>query len=222
MDTTTFIDSAVVEFSENQVFARIDGTVDTLLEDSLGISGYPTVILVDPDGNEIDRLLGYYPADSFLLEINNYMAGINTLADYRQRLREDSGNPQLHYAMAEKFIARSNWNRARMHYHSVLNLDTKNTTGLADDAAYYMAYISRKEKNYEKAIREFRIMIDSYPESELREDAEVYIPWLHSKAGDTAQAIAQYQAFVENFPESDEIEWVNEQIAKLKNPEEKK
>lgn len=219
MDTTTFIDPAVVWFSKDYVFAKVNGHVDSLLERNVGISGHPTYILYAPDGQEVDRLLGYFPADSFLIELKNYLAGKNTLADYQTRLAAAPKDPQLHYALAEKYTARSKFDDARTHYNQIMTLDADNTTGLADDASYYLAYLCRKEKDWQRAIDSFRAMIKGYPESELREDAEVYIPWLYSQAGDSTNALTYYWEFLKNYPESEEAEWVQEQIQKIEHPE---
>jgi tetratricopeptide (TPR) repeat protein len=218
MDTTTFIDPAVVGFAKNFVFAKVNGHVDSLLERNVGISGHPTVILFAPDGQEVDRLLGYFPADTFMLELNNYLAGKNTLADYLSRVAAAPNDPQLHYTLADKWTARSKYAEARTHYNKVLELDPENKLGLNDDASYYLAFLCRKEKNFLKAIDGFRAMIKAYPASELREDAETYIPWLYAQAGDSAQALKYYKEFLVNFPASKETEWVTEQIQKIEHP----
>ena len=219
MDTATFADPAVVGFSKDFVFAKIDGSVDTLLERKLGISGHPTNILFRPDGREIDRLWGHFPADSFLIEIKNYLAGVNTLDDYLKRVKAKPDDLNLHYTLGEKYSARRKFVEARLHYTRVLELDANNQAGLADDASYYLAYLSRKEKDWYTAIDGFRAMIKDYPDSELREDAEVYVPWLYAQAGDSTQAVKHYRQFLQKFPESEENEWVKEQINKIEHPE---
>jgi tetratricopeptide (TPR) repeat protein len=217
MDTATFAKPAVVGYSKDFVFAKVDGSVDTLLERTLGIGGHPTVILFKPDGNEVDRLLGFYAADSFMTEINNYLAGINTLDDYLRRVKAAPDDPTLHYALGEKYYARRMWEKSRAHYGKVVELDPKNKGGLADDAAFYVALVFRREKNWDSSIDGFRSLIKSYPESELREDAEVYIPYIYANAGDSTQAVKYYREFLTKYPESKEVDWVKEQITKIEN-----
>lgn len=219
MDSATFADPTVVGFSRDFVFAKIDGSVDTLLERKLRISGHPTNILFKPDGSEIDRLWGYFPADSFMIEIKNYLAGINTLDDYLKRVAAKPDDLKLHYTLGEKYSARRKFGEARKHYRRVKELDAKNEAGMADDASYYLAYLSRKEKDWYGAIDGFRAMIKDYPDSELREDAEIYVPWLYAQAGDSTKAVKHYREFLQKFPESEEGDWVKEQIHKIENPE---
>ena len=175
MDSATFADPAVVGFSRDFVFTKIDGSVDTLLARKMAISGYPTNILFRPDGREIDRLWGYFPADSFLIEIKNYLAGINTLEDYLKRVAAQPDDLDLHITLGEKYSARRAFGDARTHYERVRELDTNNEAGLADDASYYLAYLLRKEEDWYAAIDGFRAMIKNYPDSELRELADILL-----------------------------------------------
>ena len=222
MDTSTFASPAVVGFAKDFVFTRVDGSVDTALERQLGIGGHPTIILFKPDGKEVDRLFGYYAADSFMLEIKNYLAGINTLNDYLKRAAAAPNDPRLQYALGDKYTARARFDLARVHFGRVMELDPRNETKLADDAAYYLGFGSRKEKKWQAAIEDFRAMIKAYPESELREDAEEYIPYLYTQAGDSTQAVRYYLEFLKNFPASKETTWVREQVQKIEHPPAKK
>jgi len=219
MDSATFTAPAVVGFAKDFVFVRFNGKEDTTLKKQLKVSGYPTTILFKPDGKEIDRLVGYFPPDSFIVEINNYLAGINTLDDYLRRLHGAPDDPSLNYTVGEKYSGRSDYEQARTYYARVIELDQDNQKDLADDATYQLAYLARKANDWYKAIAGFRTVIDDYPDSELLEDAEVYIPWLYAQAGDSTRAVKYYRKFLKRFPESEEVEWVKEQIEKIEHPE---
>ena len=41
---------------------------------------YPTVLVLTEDGEEIDRVVGYYRAPEFMTQVEDYLAGRNTLA----------------------------------------------------------------------------------------------------------------------------------------------
>src|ERR1019366_873327 len=68
MDKTTFSDLAVVEWSKKTVIpARVDAEKGEGRRISARylVSSFPTVLFLDANGNEIDRLVGGYPADGF-------------------------------------------------------------------------------------------------------------------------------------------------------------
>ncbi len=53
------------------------------------ISGFPSVVFVDKDGTEIDRIIGYLPPEEFLKELQRIQRGENTIADYIKRTTEN-------------------------------------------------------------------------------------------------------------------------------------
>jgi thioredoxin-related protein len=68
--------------------AETDG-VDLAVE--FGIDSYPTMVFLDPEGHEMDRILGYLPPDKFLSRVERIRTGDTFLACLRQ-LEEDPGD----------------------------------------------------------------------------------------------------------------------------------
>jgi len=56
-----------------------------------GVDSYPTLIFLDPAGNEMDRIIGYLPPEPFLERIERIRTGDTFLACLRQ-LEEDPGD----------------------------------------------------------------------------------------------------------------------------------
>lgn len=61
------------------------------LADRFEVDSYPTLIFLDSNGNEMDRILGYLPPDGFLRRVQRIRKGDTFLACLRQ-LEEDPGN----------------------------------------------------------------------------------------------------------------------------------
>lgn len=61
------------------------------LADRFEVDSYPTMVFLDPDGNEMDRILGYLPPDKFLSRIERIRTGDTFLACLRQ-LEKDPGD----------------------------------------------------------------------------------------------------------------------------------
>ena len=59
LEDSTFTDSSVVDFSREFIWAKVDARADTQAARSFQVFGYPTVILLDPSGQEMDRIVGY-------------------------------------------------------------------------------------------------------------------------------------------------------------------
>lgn len=215
MEDSTFRDPQVVAMQERYLFARINAELDTATATRFRIGGYPTVILLEKSGNEVDRILGYVPTEEFVTTMDNYLQGVGTLWALEQENREDRNNPEIIYAIARKHMSRGNFGDARSNFDRVLSLDSKNESGVADSAQFALALLHRKERSWYKAAEEFRKVVEDYPESKLREDAQIYIGWLYGKAGDAKEALKSYRAFLKEFSKSSEKDWVEGQIESL-------
>lgn len=221
---STFTDTALIRFSADFVFLKTNAEKDTALAEKYQVNGYPTVILTDPAGTEIDRIVGYAPASDFIKDIKGYLRGEGTLADLENKLKKDTTDIELWFGVGEKYQERRRFDEALSYFNQVISLDPKDQTKKASESLLNMGLIYMKQKDYAKAIQGFEKIVKEYPQSELRLDAEEYIPYTHEKMGDTTGAILLYKKFLENHPdlELSEKEWVQKRINKLEGKEEKK
>jgi hypothetical protein len=70
-----------------------------------GVSAYPTLVIVDADGGEIDRIVGYRPPATFIPEIQRILRGEGTLPALRKKAEASPDDLACVVAYAEKLIA---------------------------------------------------------------------------------------------------------------------
>lgn len=75
------------------------------------VGGYPTLLFLDPDGEELDRLVGFLPADRFLHEVRRVRAG-DTFAARLARLQAEPGDPELLKQVVEGLLERADYRAA--------------------------------------------------------------------------------------------------------------
>ncbi len=74
LDKTTWKDADVIAWLEQETVAlKIDAEKEAQLARRFRLEGYPTMLFVDPDGSEIDRILGYRDAAAFLGEAQDML-----------------------------------------------------------------------------------------------------------------------------------------------------
>ncbi len=73
---------------------------------TFGVDSYPTLIFLDPDGNEMDRILGYLPPDRFLRRVQRIRTGDTFLACLKN-LKEDPGNAEAIQRSVDGLLERS-------------------------------------------------------------------------------------------------------------------
>jgi thiol-disulfide isomerase/thioredoxin len=97
LDQTTWKDQGVRDWlAKEAICLKIDAEKETALADKYWITAYPTILLLRPDGSEVDRLVGYRNAKTFLAEARDALAGNDSLSRARKKL-EGAGkdNPML-------------------------------------------------------------------------------------------------------------------------------
>lgn len=216
MEDSTFTDPNVIALSKNMIFVRVEAKKDTLIREKYRIAGFPTVILINSSGDEIDRIYGYAPAEEFVSTIHDYLQGKNTLDDLTKRFEADPHDADLAFKLAEKFEGRQMYDEAGTYYQKVLELDPEDEKGHSDDALMSLAWLEIRKEDYAKAIDTFKYFLQKFPQSEMAQDAEVYIPYTYARAGDTTEALELYQEFLSAHPDSPDTDWVRNNISKLR------
>jgi len=76
MDRDTYGDSRVIEKSKDFVSIKVDGDDRQDLINSYIITGYPTIVFLNSQGTEINRVPGYVPPGPFLDEMDKALKEI--------------------------------------------------------------------------------------------------------------------------------------------------
>jgi len=121
-----------------------------------GVPGYPTVILLDHQGTEIERIVGFNGnKDDYLLTIKNYLTGKNTLQDYLSKLKNEPENVELNYVLAKKYLYREEKRKAREYYEKIAKLDPSDQFGYKNEAMYQIALYDLHENKDVGSIKKF-------------------------------------------------------------------
>ena len=87
------------------------------------ISGFPSIVFVDKDSTEIDRIIGYLTPEEFLNELHRILSGENTIADYIKRTTENPEDFDLWKILAGKYEDRGDLSSAMEVWESVADAD---------------------------------------------------------------------------------------------------
>lgn len=82
LDSVTWKDPGVAAWLErNTVPLKIDAESDRELAWAFMVEAYPTIVLVDPQGEEIGRMLGFLPPEAFLEAVSSVIEDVGDSAD---------------------------------------------------------------------------------------------------------------------------------------------
>jgi tetratricopeptide (TPR) repeat protein len=201
LDNKVYSNPKVAEFANtNQINYKIDAEKDEGVEfaKKYKIKGYPTVLFLDGDGNEIDRVYGYYPAKDFYEMMVDYNKGVNTFSSLTAELENDPNDILANLKIADKYIALGQTDDARKHLDKIIEVDPQNLSGKEDDAKYKLASISDKET----IIPNLEAFIKENPQSDMLKDAYIALAesYYYVKE-DVPDAEITYKLLLSNYPD---------------------
>ena len=215
LDDTTYTDARFIEYSRKFTMARVNAEVDTVNAAKYHVKSYPTVLVLKSDGTEIDRVVGYSRAPGFMEEINNYLAGKNTIASMEADAAAHPKDAAVLYKLADKYFGHGLYDQARGKYLEVAAVDPKNESGQVDDALYYVARMYRKDKEYETTRKYAKMVIDQYPTSDMYRPALLEFAGAWRRQGEYAKALPLYQDYAKRFPDDEDAPFAREQADTL-------
>jgi tetratricopeptide (TPR) repeat protein len=217
LDDSTLSNKIIIDMSEKMVFIKIDADKDSTIARQYGVAFYPTIVVVKPGGNEIDRLTGYYPPAEFYNEIQLYLQGRETLDDYLGRLQDEPNEPDYLIAVAEKYRNRSEWDKALEYYKQILTLNLPDSEEFVQEALFEIAVLNGEKGDFPVSLANFQDLLGRKLDSLKRQDVARRMPFYMAKSGDAKQALILYQQYLDRYPNGDYANWVRDRMDDLRN-----
>jgi len=202
LDTVTYHQQEVVDLSNEIVFVKVNAEKEIALARKYGVTGYPTIVLTNPDGSEIDCIPGYVEGPEFVSTIRDYMADKNTLADYL-RQADTSKSTSLYYRLAGKYAVRGKYAEAETYYRRIFESDRNNEKGYSDSALYSLADMKVNAGKYVQGQYYFRRLRSIYSQSALAPDALMSIAWAKMRMRKFDEAVFTFKKFLKEYPASE-------------------
>lgn len=194
---------------------KLNAEVDTATAARYRVKSYPTILVLKPDGTEIDRVVGYYRAPEFMALVEDYLAGRNTLASMIVAESTLGQDPRFVARLADRFFEHGLYPEARSRYERMMPLDPENKTDLVDDALTSLARLSRKDKDYAGERKYAQTVLDRYPQSDQAKTAllQVADSWKRQESWGRARDI--YLDYAKKYPGDEDTPWAQEQADTL-------
>lgn len=189
--------------------------MDTAVSSRYRAKVYPTVLVLKPDGTEIDRVVGYYRAPEFIALVEDYLAGRNTLASMTGEEASRGQDAAFVYRLADKYFEHGLPDEAKSRYERMPTLDPENKTGLVDDALISLARLERRDNDLLGYRRYAQMVVDRYPESDMGRTARIHVALSYKREGDLVKARDLFLDFAKRFPDDEDAAYAKEQADTL-------
>lgn len=183
------------------------------------VRGYPTILFLDSEGNEIDRIYGYVPAKEFMEMMIDYNKGINTYSYLINALQTDPNNVEANLKFAEKLMTLDELDKAREHLNKIIEVDPQNSLGKTDDAKFKLASLSDKKI----IITELLDFIKENPDSDQLRDAYIVLAESYFYVNEDPESSEKYfREALSLFPDDEMVQssygqFLNSKAAKIMN-----
>lgn len=202
LDKKVYTDNDVAEFANSK---QVNWKIDAEKGEGVGlakkyaVSGYPTIVFVDGNGDEVDRIVGYMPAKDFLKKIKEFSEGKNTFGVYSKILKDNPDDIKANYFFGERIVNNEgDFKKADPYLKKVIEKDPENKEGFLHGALLYIAIGSGD-------INKIKQFIVDYPGSEKCKNAYIALSEKYYQDNmDYQSAKANYDKAFEIYGKTDE------------------
>jgi TolA-binding protein len=195
--------------------AKLNAEVDTTTAQHYRVRGYPTILVLNEKGEEIDRVVGYYRSPEYISQVEDYIAGRNTLSSMIAEEPAKKGDPEFIYKLADRFADHGLPDESRKRFLVFVTLDPRNVSGKVDDALYRLARMARSDHDYASDRKYAAMIIDRYPDSDMYRSAILELGQGYRKDGQLEKGRLIFLNFAKRFPDDEDASWAREQADTL-------
>jgi thioredoxin-like negative regulator of GroEL len=118
MDRQVYTDPSVAEAARHWIPLKVDGELGDgpKIVERYHVVGYPTVLFLDAEGKEIDRIFGFVDAATFARTMNDYRQGRGTLEEAAQAALAHPEDLQAALDVGTRYAVRGDAQEAYRHF----------------------------------------------------------------------------------------------------------
>ncbi len=213
---TTLKDKKMLDYfkKENYMLIEVNPEKDKVAESTFKVYGYPTTIVFEKTGEEIDRILGYKTTEQMIKILEGFKIGKGTLKDYLNRYRKEKNNFKLMSDIATKYIARAEFAKAIDILDKLIAKAKGKDEKMEKEGYDKKAYAYYKWKKFNKAAEVLLSIKDKFSEKDGK-DALFGAAYYYERGNNKKKAIEVYKEIIRRFPNSSEAKKIREKIKKL-------
>jgi thiol-disulfide isomerase/thioredoxin/Flp pilus assembly protein TadD len=203
LDKVTYVDEKVVGFLNSNVPVKYDAEkgFGEELANEYKVAHFPTLVVIGPDGKEVDRHIGYLEPEEFMLVIKGYTEGVGTVAWYEKQLAENPDDIETLHTLGVKHADALRPEQAETALMKVLKMDPNDEHGWHAEIAYSLAEVNYTTENYEAAKEHFENLIKKFAGTDWVDRGLTRLAAAEYKLGNNEAAVNNYKKYLDGHPE---------------------
>ncbi|NIM16010.1 MAG: thioredoxin fold domain-containing protein [Candidatus Aminicenantes bacterium] len=219
---TTFVDPKMINYfkKENYVLIKVNPEKDRAAENKFKVYSYPTLVIFNAKGNEIDRILGYQSTEELVKALEDLKKGIGTLEDLLNRYKKVKEKKTketfgLMFRILDKYIARADYPDGLNLIGKIVEMDKDNAQKQASAALYQKGYIYYKWKKYKEAVNALLAIHKVYPDSREAFSGFAAAAYYSEKLNEPSLTLKILKDLVKRYPDNKNVERYKKKIEEL-------
>jgi tetratricopeptide (TPR) repeat protein len=219
MDTQTFADGHLIQKMANAyVWLKLNTETEDdgiRLQNEFAILTYPTVLVLDSHGEEVDRVDRFLTAMRFREKVESFIDNPDSLGNLRKTVRAQPNSVSARYALAGKLLDRNQYAKAAQEFEKVIELDPENREGKTDLSQYNLALCLASQEKFVEAITRLDTLETRFPSSTAVGDAKVLRGQIYRCCNKLDEAQAVLREYIQKYPTQGHIQEVENLLAAM-------
>src|SRR5438094_1588365 len=219
MDAETFAEPQLIQkMADEYVWLKLNTETEEdgkRLQKDFAILTYPTILVLDGQGEEVDRIDRFLSSPKFRETVKSFVESPDSLASLRKAVQEQPNSVSARYALAEKFLNQNNYLKAVPHFQKVIELDPENREGKTDLSQYNIALCLASQEKFVEAIIQLDLLQERFPKSNAIADATVLRGQIYRCCNELDKAKAALREYVTKYPTQGHIQEVENLLAAM-------
>jgi len=204
MDAETFADPQLIkDMAGKYVWLKLNTETEEdgkRLQQEFAILTYPTILVLDSQGEEVDRVDRFLAAAQFQERVASFVDSPDSLASLRKAVQAQPNSVSARYALAERLLNENNYAKAVTEFKKVIALDPENREGKTDLSQYNVALCLASQQKFDEAIVQLDDLKTHFPSSNAVADAAVLRGQIYHCCNKLDEAQAVLREYVNKYP----------------------
>lgn len=208
MDRQTYSDSTVAAAAAKYVNRKVDAErgEGVVLARRYGITAYPTVVLLDASGKEINRQAGFQPPERFARFLDDTREGRGTIDGIEKLIAAGQDTPVNRVALGEKYAQRGDVAAAREQFDRALALAPDDPDGRIAGLLLLVAGTRRSTGAHAAAVEDYERFLALFPKSPRLVEAQTGMAVSLAESGRPEEGFAIYKKYADTRPDDAQVQ----------------
>ncbi len=188
--------------NENYISIKVNGQkgIGAEYKRKFNVVGYPTVLLLTADGEEIERLFGWRnEPEIYFQTLVDYTNDVNTIEYLLTEYKAHPDNIEHNYLVARRRLDRGERGLTRPYYEKIIALDPDDTYGYRAESVGMLAVLDLYEHGDEQPLTD--LLRGNQDAEQLRRGYDTLIRYYKAKAV-KEKVLAAYDSVIAKLPEN--------------------